>query len=116
LQLSPTTTSGIAIGELRRLSTGEVVYRHPVAGVVIILNASGVIPGAGGGGGDSFLQQALTATTDVTITHTFGRRASVKVIEDEQEVEALVSYPDGMETSQVRIQSNIPITGYVILT
>ena len=73
-------------------------------------------PTGGGGGSDNFLSYTLTAVTDVTILHSFARQANVKVFENNQEIEVLVSYPVGFTTSKVRIQSNQPVTGFAILT
>lgn len=71
--------------------------------------------GGGSGGSDSFLKITLNNITDQTISHSFGREAVVRIVENGREVIADISYPVGFETSRVRIMSDLPINGFAIL-
>lgn len=64
--------------------------------------------------GDDFYQEiTFTNLTDQTFTHTAGRYVDVDIIVGGESIDANVSYP---ATNQVRVQSNNPITGLLILT
>ncbi|MFN8349428.1 MAG: hypothetical protein U0X91_30785 [Spirosomataceae bacterium] len=64
--------------------------------------------------GDDFYQEInFTNLTDQTFTHTAGRYVDADIIVNGESIDALVTYP---ATNQIRVQSNTPITGILILT
>jgi hypothetical protein len=102
-----------AAGEIKRDIDGKIVYRHPTAGTVIIVDEDGNVGNVSES--DKFLQVTMTATTSITIIHSFGRPAQVRVFEGDSESDCSIIYPPGEETTKVVVESNVPITATIFL-
>jgi len=64
--------------------------------------------------GDDFYQEfSFTNLTDQTFTHTAGRYVDSDIIVGGEAIDANVTYP---AINQIRVESNSPITGILILT
>ena len=110
--LSPNLLS-VLPGQLKRGASGELIYIHPTEGVTIVVDANGNVGNVLSS--DKYLEVNMIAATSITIIHTFGRRAMVRVFEGDSESDCSIIYPPGEETTKVVVESNVPITATIFL-